>query len=359
MGGQPGPVPGPDAARGSRGCAAGRGCSRPAPRRRPATARPGARPSRPPSRPCAQCAPVRPGARWDTCPVSPRARVRAPELKGRGWLNTGGRPYDLGDLRGRFVLVDFWAFCCVNCLHVLDELRPLEEKYAEELVVVGVHSPKFVHEADPDALAAAVERYEVHHPVLDDPDLVTWQAYTARAWPTLVLVDPEGYVVAQYAGEGHAHALDALLAELGAAAPRARDAAARRRRRTSRRRWSRATCGSRPRPCQLPGGTVLVADAGHHQLVELADDGEHRRTPHRVRRPRARRRRTRRSGGSASPTGCACCRARSPPRSGTTSSSPTPSTTRCAGSGSRTAGSPRWPAPASSCSPAPPTRRAA
>ncbi len=132
--------------------------------------------------------------------------MRAPELRGRGWLNTGGEDLTLADLRGRFVLLDFWAFCCINCLHVLDELRPLEQEYAGDLVVVGVHSPKFVHEADPDALAAAVERYEVEHPVLDDPELVTWQAYTARAWPTLVLVDPEGYVVAQYAGEGHAHA---------------------------------------------------------------------------------------------------------------------------------------------------------
>src|SRR5919112_95478 len=146
--------------------------------------------------------------------MSVRPRVRAPELRGRGWLNTGGRELSLTDLRGRFVLLDFWAFCCINCLHVLDELRPLEQKYDGELVVVGVHSPKFVHEADPDALAAAVERYEVSHPVLDDPELRTWQAYTARAWPTLVLVDPEGYVAAQYAGEGHAHALDALLAEL-------------------------------------------------------------------------------------------------------------------------------------------------
>ncbi len=140
-------------------------------------------------------------------------RVRAPELVGRGWLNTDG-PLTLADLRGRFVLLDFWTFCCVNCLHVLDELREVEQKYDGELVVIGVHSPKFVHEADPDALAAAVERYDVRHPVLDDPDLVTWQAYTARAWPTLVLVDPEGYVVAQYAGEGHAHAIDALVAEL-------------------------------------------------------------------------------------------------------------------------------------------------
>jgi thiol-disulfide isomerase/thioredoxin len=85
-----------------------------------------------------------------------RARVRAPELQGRGWLNTGGETITLADLRGRVVVLDFWTFCCVNCLHVLDELRPLEEKYGDVLVLVGVHSPKFEHEADADALRAAV-----------------------------------------------------------------------------------------------------------------------------------------------------------------------------------------------------------
>ena len=202
-----------------------------------------------------------------------RPRVRAPELHGRGWLNTGGRDLRLSDLRGRFVLLDFWAFCCVNCLHVLDELRPLEEKYDGELVVIGVHSPKFVHEADQDALAAAVERYEVTHPVLDDPELLTWQAYTARAWPTLVLVDPEGYVVAQYAGEGHAHAIDALVAEL----------------REEHLRKGTLQPGDSPyvpppveprdlrfpaKAIPLPGKGFLVADAGHHSLVELAEDAE-------------------------------------------------------------------------------------
>ena len=205
--------------------------------------------------------------------MSKRPRVRAPELRGRGWLNTGGRELSIADFRGRFTLLDFWTFCCINCLHVLDELRPLEEKYDGELVVIGVHSPKFVHEADPEALAAAVERYEVAHPVLDDPDLETWQAYTARAWPTLVLVDPEGYVVAQYAGEGHEHAIDALVAELRAEhlakgtlqpgdspyvapAPEPRDL-----------RFP-------AKAVRLPGAGFLVADAGHHQLVELADDAE-------------------------------------------------------------------------------------
>jgi thiol-disulfide isomerase/thioredoxin len=200
------------------------------------------------------------------------ARVRAPELRGRGWLNTGGTAYSIADLRGRFVLLDFWTFCCVNCLHVIDELRPLEEKYAGELVVVGVHSPKFAHEADPDALRAAVERYAVHHPVLDDPELVTWQAYTARAWPTLVLVDPEGYVVAQYAGEGHAHAIDRLLGELveehrvkGTLQPGDSPYVPPEVEPTTLRFPADAA--------PLANGHVLVADAGHDRVAELAADG--------------------------------------------------------------------------------------
>src|SRR6266568_4648052 len=91
-------------------------------------------------------------------------KVRAPELRGRGWLNTNGRDLKLADLRGKIVLLDFWTFCCINCLHVLDELRAIEAKYADVLVIIGVHSPKFEHEKDPVALAAAIERYDVAPP---------------------------------------------------------------------------------------------------------------------------------------------------------------------------------------------------
>ncbi|SDB91330.1 Thiol-disulfide isomerase or thioredoxin [Sanguibacter gelidistatuariae] len=203
-------------------------------------------------------------------------RVRASELVGRGWLNTGGKDVRLADLRGTIVVLDFWTFCCVNCLHVLDELRELEEAHRDELVIIGVHSPKFVHEADPAALAAAVDRYEVHHPVLDDPDLVTWSAYTARAWPTLVVIDPEGYVVAQMAGEGHAHNLEILVSDL-AAEHRAKG--------TLRPAAQGAgpyvplapTSGTLRFPAKaiaLAGGNFLVADAGHHSLAELLPDGE-------------------------------------------------------------------------------------
>lgn len=196
--------------------------------------------------------------------------VRAPELKGRGWLNTGGRELKLADFRGRFLLIDFWTFCCVNCLHVLDELRPLEEKYGDALVIVGVHSPKFAHEGEEAAVKAAVERYEVGHPVLDDPELVTWQNYTARAWPTLVLVDPNGYIVAQYSGEGHEHALDAQLAELIAEHEQAGT--------LTRGKSPYVAPKAEPTELRFPAKVValgdgfLVADAGNHSVVELAAD---------------------------------------------------------------------------------------
>lgn len=201
-------------------------------------------------------------------------RVRAPELTGAGgWLNTGGEPLDLAALRGKCVIVDFWTFCCVNCLHVLDELRELEERHQDTTVVVGVHSPKFVHEAEHSAVIDAVERYGVEHPVLDDPDLTTWKQYAVRAWPTLVVIDPEGYVVAQHAGEGHVHAIEKLITELEAE----HEAKG-----TLRRGESPYTP---PEPAAthlrfpgkalaLPDGGYLVSDTTRHQLVELAADGE-------------------------------------------------------------------------------------
>jgi hypothetical protein len=156
---------------------------------------------------------------------------------------------------------------------VIDELRPLEAKYADTLTVIGVHSPKFEHEADAHALTAAVERYDVQHPVLDDPDLITWRNYAARAWPTLVLIDPEGYIVAQLSGEGHGHALDALLTELVAF-------------HTARGTLhtgdgifvppvpSSTTLRYPAKAIRLDDGSVLVADASHHSLAHLEPELE-------------------------------------------------------------------------------------
>jgi len=200
-----------------------------------------------------------------------KPRVRAPELNGRGWLNTGGKELKLADLRGRICVLDFWTFCCVNCLHVLDELRPLEQKYGDVLVVIGVHSPKFEHERDPLALAAAVERYGVHHPVLDDADMQVWRQYAAKAWPTLAVIDPAGYLVASMAGEGHADGLSRLIDEL--IAEHEADG-------TLHRGDGPYVAPPAPetllrfpgKAIELPGGHLLVSDTAHHSLAELAAD---------------------------------------------------------------------------------------
>lgn len=199
--------------------------------------------------------------------------MRAPELSGDVWLNTGGRPLKLAELRGRIVLLDFWTSGCVNCLHVLDELRPLEAEFADVLVTVGVHSPKFLHEGEAAAIESAVRRYEVHHPVLNDPEMETWSQYAVKAWPTLVIVDPEGYVVHHAAGEGHGEALRQVIAEL----VKTHDAKG-----TLRRGGNLYVPAEEQRnEIRFPSkavrtaeGRILVADTGHHSIVEFASDGE-------------------------------------------------------------------------------------
>ncbi|MBG0740886.1 redoxin domain-containing protein [Paeniglutamicibacter antarcticus] len=198
-------------------------------------------------------------------------KIRASELQGRSWLNTGGKALGLEQLRGKIVLLDFWTFCCINCLHVIDELRPLEQEYSDVLVTVGVHSPKFEHEADPVALAAAVERYEIRHPILDDPQLLTWQAYAARAWPTLVVIDPEGYIVAHLSGEGHAAGLATLIPELMAE----HEAKGTLHRGDGPYVAPVPTAGDLRFPGKvlpLPNGRFLVSNTGQHRLTELGPD---------------------------------------------------------------------------------------
>lgn len=201
-----------------------------------------------------------------------RVRLRAPELVGRRWINTGGENLSLEDLRGKIVLLDFWTFCCINCLHVLDELRPLEEEYADVLVTIGVHSPKFEFEREIEAVDRAVERYQVEHIVLDDPNLETWKAYTARAWPTLVVIDPEGYIVASMSGEGHTSGLISLIEEV----------AAEHEAKGTLRRGDAPYVPPAPREGDLfyPGkvvrlddGRLIVADSGHHSYALYDSEG--------------------------------------------------------------------------------------
>src|ERR1700737_4931855 len=105
------------------------------------------------------------------------AKIRAPELTGdRGWLNTD-KPLSLAALKGKVVLLDFWTYGCINCMHIIPDLKKLEKKYPNELVVIGVHSAKFENEKDTENIRRIILRYEIEHPIVNDADFRIWNAY--------------------------------------------------------------------------------------------------------------------------------------------------------------------------------------
>jgi DNA-binding beta-propeller fold protein YncE len=206
--------------------------------------------------------------------VLDRTRVRAPELRGAGgWI--GADALTLAELRGKVVLLDFWTLACINCLRVAEELRGLERRFAGELVVLGVHSPKFPHEHDHEAVRAAVARHRVEHPVLDDPDLTTWDAYAVRAWPTLVLVDAEGREAGRVSGEGHAVTLAAAVERLVA---EAREAGSLRAGPVAPPAEAAEPTGELAYPGKVAvsasGDRLAIADTGHDRVLVCTAAGE-------------------------------------------------------------------------------------
>jgi thiol-disulfide isomerase/thioredoxin len=142
------------------------------------------------------------------------ANPRAPELKSHfAWLNTD-RPLTFGkDLKGHVVLLDFWTYCCINCMHVLPDLAYLEDKYKDQpFLVIGVHSAKFTNEGQRQTVRAAISRYEIKHPVVVDEEMALWSEYTVKSWPTLVLVGADGRVLGGVSGEGNREVLDQAIA---------------------------------------------------------------------------------------------------------------------------------------------------
>lgn len=204
--------------------------------------------------------------------------IHAPEFPdGLVWLNID-RPLRLGEeLRGQVVVLDFWTYCCINCLDVIPNLARLEEKYRHDPVAfIGVHSNKYDNEANPANVAQAILRHGITHPVVVDNEHLIWGMYGVSAWPTLVVIDSAGYVIAVWSGEGHSEELDRLIAgllELG---------------RTN------GTLAAEPvatRPLQMAepdsgllfpgkvladpaGRRLFIADSGHHRILITDYDGK-------------------------------------------------------------------------------------
>jgi len=210
----------------------------------------------------------KPKPKDDDDPPPARKLMKAPELEGgTAWLNTG-KPLSLKDLRGKVVLLDFWTLCCINCIHVMPDIEKLEKKYANELVVIGVHSAKFENEKNSESIRKAILRYGLRHPVVNDADQKIWNAYDCSSWPTLVLIDPEGNFLGQTTGEGKYELLDKVIGKLVAEA---------RKKKTLDEKPIRFdTAKFRDKvesPLYFPG--KVLADAGSDRLF-IADSTNHR-----------------------------------------------------------------------------------
>ena len=129
---------------------------------------------------------------------------------GLDWINVDD-PLTLNGLVGKIVILDFWTYGCINCLHVIPVLEQVEKKFADEVVVIGVHSAKFETEGVTENLRQIVQRYEIHHPVINDHEFDVWRTFGANAWPTVVIIDPRGFGVIRQSGEIPFEAFDSYL----------------------------------------------------------------------------------------------------------------------------------------------------
>ena len=116
-------------------------------------------------------------------------------------------------LKGKFLIVDFWTSCCINCIHVLAELEELEEKFKDfpEVAFIGVHSAKFDKEEATHMLRQAVIRYDVKHACINDCKFEVWDTFKLNNWPTLLLVGPDGQIIQKLTEERNVDALEHML----------------------------------------------------------------------------------------------------------------------------------------------------
>ena len=200
-------------------------------------------------------------------------RIHAPDFTGAtAWLNTD-RPLSIRELRGQVVILDFWTYCCVNCMHVLPILRDLEERHAQDpLVVIGVHSAKFDGEKDEGRVLAAMRRYGVSHPVVVDSEMRIWSAYAVRSWPTLIVIRPDGTLAAVAPGEPDPAMLESFVQKelddaraAGTLQPKLPLPHAKEPAEGALLYPGKVACGD---------GRIFVADSGHHRVLVLDESGK-------------------------------------------------------------------------------------
>ena len=204
----------------------------------------------------------------------------APSLDGAAaWLGVDAA-IDIKSLRGQVVVLDFWTYCCINCMHVLPLLRDIEHEFAgQPLTVLGVHSAKFDAERDPQRIREAMQRYGVEHPVAVDSDMKIWNRYGASGWPTIVVIKPNGRVAGAASGEPDGNLLRAVIRSVMA------DARADGSLSTEPRPIKPPVSTASQGPLAYPGkvvalasGDLAVSDSGHHRVLVVDKAGKVRHT---------------------------------------------------------------------------------
>ena len=147
-------------------------------------------------------------------PTLAEAQRAAPNFVGiSNWLNSG--PLNLADLRGKVVLVDFWTYGCVNCTRTLPHVTRLYDTYQDRgLVVVGIHTPEFPFEKVTSNVQTAIKRHGIKYPVAQDNDYATWNAYHNQYWPAQYIIDRNGTIVFEHAGEGQYDEMERMIQKL-------------------------------------------------------------------------------------------------------------------------------------------------
>ena len=200
----------------------------------------------------------------------------APEIARPGleWFNVAA-PLPIASLRGRVVILDFWTEGCINCIQIIPTLRRIEEKYPDQVVVIGVHSPKFANEKKAASVRDAISRYDIRHPIIHDPEMTIWRAYGVQAWPTLVVIGPDGNILGSIPGEPDPDrligALDNVIeasTKAGALKPAALNLS------IEAEPKGRFLFPGKLKPVPGPEKRWALADGGHNQVVLLDDSGK-------------------------------------------------------------------------------------
>lgn len=196
--------------------------------------------------------------------------ARAPEFHiGMEWVNAA--PQRLAELRGRAVLLYFFHAGSAWCQNGLEDMRQLQQRFADGLSVLGIHVPKFEAERDPRVLLKALNRLFVRFPVAQDADFVCWQHYGVQSWPSCVLIDTQGRVVERLAGDPLRARLEPLIDRVLEQAGEA-----------DTRVYETLPSVSRPEPrlaLAFPSGLaanerhLYVADTGRNRVLECTLDG--------------------------------------------------------------------------------------